>query len=122
MLGAFKTLWRRLSTKAAEDSGETVLVVAAVLMGVALTAVALFLNLDAGQRIINRLKSGNASQGLALPACFVNFPCGIRRAAYCPCVFFASYVSSSFSTLARLFSIDSCTICVIAALEPFSAS
>jgi hypothetical protein len=51
-----------------DESGQTVLVVAGVLTGIALTALALFLNLDAGQRILNRLKSGNAGQATAQQA------------------------------------------------------
>ncbi len=67
-----RRLWailkRDLRVHARDDRGQTVLIVAAVLMGVALTAAAVFLNLDAGKRIIERLKSGNARQASAGPA------------------------------------------------------
>jgi hypothetical protein len=68
MLSALATLRRKVCLQARDESGQTVLIVAGVLMGIAMTGLALFLNLDAGQRIINRLKGGNANQGTVVQA------------------------------------------------------
>jgi hypothetical protein len=69
VIGAvLKAIRRGLRRRAGDDAGQTILIVAAVLLGAALTAIALIVNLDAGRRIVERLKSGNASQGQALPA------------------------------------------------------
>ena len=58
-----KTVFRACAR--GDDRGQTVLIVAAVLMAVALTATAVFVNLSFGQRTLDRLKSGSSTQGLA---------------------------------------------------------
>ena len=55
MLRALGSLSRKLRTNARDETGQTVLILAAVIMGVALTALALFLNLEAGKRILDHL-------------------------------------------------------------------
>lgn len=61
-------LKRELGVHARDDRGQTVLIVAGVAVGVALTAAAVFLNLESGKRIIERMKAGNARQSSAAPA------------------------------------------------------
>ncbi len=59
---------RELGVHARDDRGQTVLIVAGVAVGVALTAAAVFLNLESGKRVIERMKAGNARQSSAVPA------------------------------------------------------